>query len=838
MRAITKLQESVRIYLRTRPVRIIYLLDVEDTYREAILSAIFAECYSRYAGRQTLIVPVKQGVIVADYINWVRHIDPDVIYSYTPINMELLQQIEEISNPFEIIIHVPRGNDSFSPALPAQYLTSYSKRVHIEEKFHIPSRNHMRPLLIDIGNMRPWGEEKFITDNFGAYYTSFHGSTHYEEVSKYFQPLSLIGNESDLTFYRPLITAVLNYRDFFTRLIEAPYLSFSHLSSDTCYSKPNHYYDGSLNFHLIISNTFLDRLYFWNNRTLLPEWLNDKTIFLIVPREKIEDDQFIEPFIQFIESHFTNNYYGSSGNINLCSASLTIDELNAILNILKTKGLRRFARVNILSSEIPSINELRNSRWERFQNEDSFVLYENSGKFNVPPFKAKYNILPEGKWFFDLNIEKRDSDSNVYNSRDYWIFPRRNELCKSLVEGVAARINNNGVLSCTKETHDSDEITLNLPEKESVFHALFVCKPCYKSNDVRYSEHYFREIKYVENSDKGHYLTGTIGKFGNLDSAYQIINNHFWRTQIEALVARDPDKDEISDKIKKDLLPETGGKYSLETKAHWGIIAKHVIKTARDLKFPKKMTTYSALEGLWKAELEALKRAKPDLIQSEESFQDSVMDLRPSLEYLVQSKIFYQGFNWSCEDCKHRNWTSIKDVSTYLDCEVCGSQRQIPATFEWNFLLDQYFADSIKTHGNLPVIWTLGEILQKTHGEGFIFLPQSILFEGYPEENPAKHEIDIVCITSGKFLIGEVKTKARDFSDPELIKLVNICKIAIPDQVLISCIEVGRGLDKPAKTLKLMLVDAGLKSEVIIMQPKDDWNALSDSLPRSSNWDF
>ena len=64
-----------------RPVRVAYLVDLFDC-PDALLDAIFAESYSRWGGRRTIIVPTTADGIDERYSEWLLFIDPDVIYSF------------------------------------------------------------------------------------------------------------------------------------------------------------------------------------------------------------------------------------------------------------------------------------------------------------------------------------------------------------------------------------------------------------------------------------------------------------------------------------------------------------------------------------------------------------------------------------------------------------------------------------------------------------------------------------------------------------------------------------------------------------------------------------
>lgn len=65
-----------------RPLRVAYLVNF-DTCTHELLDAVFAECYSRWGGRRTLVIPATEDAgISEDYKKWLSLYDPDIIYSY------------------------------------------------------------------------------------------------------------------------------------------------------------------------------------------------------------------------------------------------------------------------------------------------------------------------------------------------------------------------------------------------------------------------------------------------------------------------------------------------------------------------------------------------------------------------------------------------------------------------------------------------------------------------------------------------------------------------------------------------------------------------------------
>jgi hypothetical protein len=59
----------------------------------ALLDAVFADCYERWGGRDTILLPFREGSIDDRYWAWGRAFDPDLVYSYIPYDDALLERI-------------------------------------------------------------------------------------------------------------------------------------------------------------------------------------------------------------------------------------------------------------------------------------------------------------------------------------------------------------------------------------------------------------------------------------------------------------------------------------------------------------------------------------------------------------------------------------------------------------------------------------------------------------------------------------------------------------------------------------------------------------------------
>ena len=71
-----------------RALRIAYVLE-DGVDAHGWLDAIFADCFGRDGGRQSLIVPLVNGAISEPFQAWLRLLDPDIVLLLTYNNAAL-----------------------------------------------------------------------------------------------------------------------------------------------------------------------------------------------------------------------------------------------------------------------------------------------------------------------------------------------------------------------------------------------------------------------------------------------------------------------------------------------------------------------------------------------------------------------------------------------------------------------------------------------------------------------------------------------------------------------------------------------------------------------------
>lgn len=128
----------------------------------------------------------------------------------------------------------------------------------------------------------------------------------------------------------------------------------------------------------------------------------------------------------------------------------------------------------------------------------------------------------------------------------------------------------------------------------------------------------------------------------------------------------------------------------------------------------------------------------------------------------IEKGILHRGFIFKCEKCKYTGWYDIKDVDTKFKCRRCGKTqyynskhlvRQNSVEPEWFYKLDETIYQGYDNDMIVPIL-TLGKL--KEESKSFHYINEiEIRRKKFPKIQDM--EIDICCISDGKFIIGECK---------------------------------------------------------------------------------
>lgn len=761
----SSLGKTVETKATNRPVKIAYLVPFDDApHTHMILDAVFFESYTRWAGVYTLVMPTKAQEFLADgYDEWLKHYDPDFIYSYVDLDAAFVNKIDHLCYPIAFLKHkewIQKDHEidwrSFVPSW-GHYIQPVSSISTVNSPASYPQFSHeerpREPTVFTQYGIKP--ANRFLADNFGTAF-SLHNVTH--AIPGFFKTLCLV--PADLPDHVVAGTErCFSTLEAFRAISDHKATPIARLAMVNSAGIPRPESMGwAFAFRLFIGSTPLDRIHFWNSRHLGSNW-SDTSNALILEPAFFDDEQLVKQLGQYLNK---NNFLGHSNGpyqAEIHSSSVTADVLNAIRDKLQphTWNAAHVSR-SFNAPAIPSPKDLVERIHDKTTDTTTLKLTEDSSEITasepahfiyIPP---QLRGLARGQWIVELSIQRHNNLSRYSNVIDTWTLPQRRKIARAFTERPA-KPTFGGRLALVPSTEgfsfrsqaikDSSSYEIHLPSDETFFRHLALEFFQYPTDDMRAP---IPRAGYMDLavSDKGQNLRGVISLFDHLSTAFWILTNKFWRTVL-AEAKEDSTKPLTFDLNKFDsLLPDDRGTIQrLTQELHLSNI------------------------GITKTYL-----------------RDS---LRDTLEHLVRSNVFYQVAHWRCRYCGHLNSRSFDKMKIKNDCDICATEYLAPIDIEWKYELNDFIYRSLQKHSGLPVLWTLGFLQDRLHSGAFWYLPEVDLYER-DNDPESKNEIDILCMLDGAFYAVEAKRSASTFLNKTgaIDKFVKVIGLLRPDVALLA----------------------------------------------------
>lgn len=757
------LDRAVEIKATNRPIKIAYLVPHEDiTINHWIIDAVFYESYTRWGGGRTLIIPTNNdSFLFTEYEDWLKCYDPDFIYTFVDLNQELIEKIAIICCPMAFLSHtkkLPSSVTSWSDFLPnwSHYFSSISSLTtihspHIGYRQWIGDREGANKFIIT--QYHRLEKERFVSDNFGE---AVYSHNYLNPIPGMFETCCLVPKDLSASMYAGT-ERIFSVGDVILKIASKKAITISMLAMAHSTSIPRlQPYRWSQIFNLFIGSGCLDRIHFWNARNFSPEYIVVPGA-LLVKKELFEDPEFVNQLGQFLNNHnFLGQQHGPA-RVAIRSYSHSEEELISIRDMLNTYTFNNvFLDKNYDSPAIPSVNDCSIIRRHGTPDVTIFKLRENINNFQaIEPehfnyIPANFKGLHKGQWAIELEIERHNNLSPYLNVVDAWKLPNRANVTRAFTKNLS-KISRDHLLTVLPITDSSPLfsmatkkpyfINLILPEDEDFFRWLILDNSIPPSDDLR-SILKHDAFKDLSVSDKGQNLRGVISMFDTLFNACGILTNKFWRQVLR------------NERNKVD-----------------GIYSYNDLEGFLDISNPLK---------------EQLKK-QLHLINTKMVVKYLKANLKDTLEYLIKKRIFYQVHVWRCLYCGHINTQTLDNLKKENNCEVCALRYFTPIDFEWKYKLNEFVYRSLCEHNGLTVLWALG-ILQKIYiSHSFLYLPEVDLYRQYGKHKN-KNEIDILCVSGGKFYAVEVKLSAIGFINKldQITKYIDKILLIRPDIVLLA----------------------------------------------------
>lgn len=822
--------EPYSIYTDNRPFRIAFLVAPSDdiTWVDRIVD------YNRgkWGGRLNPIILTDGNTLDDPWWTFIRKYDPDIIYSTVPLCDELKKKIHIFLSPLrveEVTTSTDRVrlNDNPLSIFPAARIVSQIGRDLFDEKSKL--------LLVQVDDSAPQHIKDFLSRNFGL----FEGFDHITySLKKSLEACEISEfNISDEGSLNEMLLELGQYH--------SSYVFLSQICAIPNILKAPEYNHKNERFEIIVGSGIDEITYFWNRSVAMQPWLRTRFTQLWLPK-LLADSEDIKPGL----GKFINKYVGSTGNDHSRGAHfVSFTETEEYLNSISTSfgSEIRYQKTSEKLEEQPfpqyrvgtSINLLkRGLDFHRANSNHEFLIIDEP--------RAEGGSLGGEKWFVDVCVQYRpERFKNIRGKEYWWQLPTRNSLVSDLqFFNKEARINEFGTFSILMARNTSiqpNETTLEvrIPEDDSVFRSL-ICGQKYDSYEPRGSRiGQISPFYSIDRSSEGMHLSGVLGLFDSLYEAHSLFEKRYWRRIFERMSNHNPGKDtKAENRILRRLSSKinSGVDYRTSVRAQESL-ANTVLTIAKEYSKKEVDLTYEEFEDAAKKETDEYNQAP-----SGYAIEFDEKDFKRSISGLVSKGILLIGVKPKCPLCGYKIWYQVDNLTKEILCKGCSYQYSLIAEPTWVYRLNSLIRAAVSTQGTIPVLLALGQSVVgvSSMGNSTLFIPSidllrkvlwsnienlvgelqtrsepfvranSLIVETENNEiikhvssifsstrsdlinklskptKPDPRELDLVFISDGKFVIGEVKTSLKQFNDNEFRKMSEIAKIIKPDLILFS----------------------------------------------------
>jgi hypothetical protein len=778
---------------RARPYRLAFLVDPEACSPE-LLDSLFEANYELWGGRFNPIVPVSNGEIDEAFWSLLRYVDPDLVYTYTSLSQNTIDRIEREIVPWRIEAHPSHlvgpdppyhfrpdvseglvGSRQVLPLLMSQQVGfAFGNTPTLLTYFH----DWKSPLNKDLARL--------VTRNFGIIQERA-----FPKVPDDWTRLQVQNNWSPCELFNSIATT--------------PNLVFPFQSAVTHATSPPRINNVEEKYCIVVGDNAETWIYFWNRIFLINDYVRSGWNSLCLSPALLREDSFVGPLREFLKRH-VHRSGNSPSTLTLQSFECSEDDLTE-LKIRLLNGLDIIPRSRKLNSrEFPKLQVARSP----FHLGWGSATTHQQGTSRESLLSAPQSRVPidEGTWVMDLRIQYIPRFGFYANEVLSWKLPRRIGIAEAFFRQRRCRIGADYSLSV--EMRHLEPFILRLPDENEIFHrAVGVMEiDTYDSNlkIIRKKPQFCRLGKW----DKGLYLNGILELFGGLQSASRVFEHSYWRCIFERLSMLSAEKEAgLFERVrnglekKKTLLTRqlTGGH---DKPLDW--LSHFVIRHARELQLRHEEISFSELESSFQKQRERFIAENPGF-RSATSTEEVEMDRKAAkgdllgvVQSLTDSGVFLQGIRVRCTNCGSRFWREMGALQQKVRCDGCSATVAVPVESIWCYRLNSLIRNGIALHGCVPVISALRH-LRESAKDSFIYTHGIGLFKDYGDRQPAT-EMDLLCISDGNLVCGEVKSSASEFTREELEKLARIAADIRADQAAISAFhDPDRLMPKHAKVL-------------------------------------
>lgn len=843
---------------RLRPIRIAFLVDPAPN-SDLVLDGVFANCYSRWGGRFSLIVPCQEGEIVPAYWPWLLRFDPDVVYSYVRLGDAAVLEIHERIAPADYVLHREVKDDNpppsaFWPRISFTALSSMSTIFRLAR--HSPVADGPKVKVIDA-----WSTEepsRFLTDNLGTYGGSLESRMYPNDAKSVSRLLTIVSDENFKNRRLGVpkdLERVSNENSALREFISAKVTSMSLLSALFAPRLEIRDARWGCGFNLVIGDAFEDRLLFWNARLLIPSFLDTDLCCLRITMDQLQDPEMLSLLADLINRrNFVTDGAGGQAQLVIRSASHNQEQLNEAMAILqKAKVWSAYGHIEIVPGGhvIPEIDEERARVWltDGFTQAQGWHTFAWQFPNATPPRRIPehLNDAPPGQrftiglWALDLVLQY-DGNAPRLNRVNTWMLPKRWRLSNAFITqfriqslaqtDLHVRTEGQGYLSVFPGVNRALE-SVTVPTLEQALRTAFCFPSTPRKIDAGDPPWPQEKASWMHPSNESSYLLGVLGMTGDLETAMDLLLRPFFVEMFASLGGTPNLKDSDTGLIEKSLSKRalTRPDYNLRNEDDVKALASLALIAAQNLKTPKTHVTLQKLQADWAAHLERqwpeekLSLAHLSETEIEEEYDHLRLSLEGKLSMMRERRMLFQGYAWTCQSCRHKNWSDFQHLQASLTCDICRKHTQLPISVPWHFRPNEFLIESLRYRSVLSVIWVLAALRRRAL-KSFMYVGSTSF--GFSHDGYAPDaEMDLLAIVDGSSIMCEVKTSWRSLRPDDLIGFAELALKFRPDVAMLAVMKGEQKMQAQTQELREKLKAAGIEFQLLT---ESDYRA-EDDLP-------
>jgi len=768
--------ESNKTYIKTLPRHNRIVIFIDDGVKEQVLRNIMDANLHVWGGRYNPIIPVSNNIVSDEWLNVLKHFDPDYVYYSKKINLQTLKTL----NVFQPKDYVEFDDEN-------NHFNLNGLNIHSLLYRHVQSNlNDTKLTLLHYGGNwdMPLIAKDFYRLNFGfkaLYVGENKWTSKYETVSIDKQNVDEINK------------FIYEKNSYFKSLLSTRHINSVHLITNAYWQLQQ------LEWVIYNPQNYLsDLLYFWNRQLYLePSNRIQQVISTTDELEQLLSDKFFEGLLYRISVSNCATFVSRSIN------SETLQEIQRKVQ-LKTQN------VTVLSK---TVNDFPFQVHRAEYTSSKYLLASNNLLFGKKDF-LKFPVLlfedgdsiDNGDYVMDIRIERDNTDEHKEIK-----FPYATSLFH-LVCKENLRINKEHRISIflNKEKQGTE---ISIPTDVELIRGCLMFKEM-QNNFVDLP------IQNVYLSTYGQKLRAFFNLFDkDWFTIQQFLEEKFWLQ----LFRNESDVDKSAIPIGKGVFSHKDLEKEIEA-----LFEKYKEEIAKDVRIgaEESLDDDTIQRFIERSKIEAFEYYIDPNLQFLIENNGLFLGMKVSCKHCGSNKwysLHELSNRFKCKGCINEITPNIRSSVYY----------KLSETITNNLLSDQT-KNAKHYDGNYVVLKTLLHFKQdfSNYGNSFIWSPP-LNFTAKSAAKEWSSDLDILLIQNGNLIVGEAKARSDMFNTKEIKNLAWVADNLMPDKVIVAC-NTGN-LDNTVK--KINALKTNQNCEVISYVASKPWYHFRGlfGLPKNSN---